>query len=131
MYDLIALLYIFTPSATPEPFSEVYALPMASPDYVRHFPPKKVCLEALLTSLASDQCFVSPDCIIADFQPWDCIAMPYIFKRVTLLRIFKSAILLHIFKRVTLLHISGKPVPMGSQLADYQLRGHGLNEVCA
>jgi hypothetical protein len=32
MHDLIALLYIFTSSATPEPFSETRAPPTASPD---------------------------------------------------------------------------------------------------
>jgi hypothetical protein len=49
--DLIALPYIFTSSATPEPFSEARALPMASPGYSRHFQPKRVCLEALSTPL--------------------------------------------------------------------------------
>jgi hypothetical protein len=44
--------------ATPEPFSEARALPMVSPDYARHFQPKKVRLEALAASLTSDQCFV-------------------------------------------------------------------------
>jgi hypothetical protein len=43
--DLIALLYIFTSSSTPEPFSEARAPPMANPDHARHFQPKKVCLE--------------------------------------------------------------------------------------
>jgi predicted ATPase with chaperone activity len=66
-------------SSTTLVFGGLRALPMASPGYSRHFQPKKVCLEALLTPLESNQCFASqlrdtfsntwPYCIFSNSWP--------------------------------------------------------------